>query len=121
MRPGESADDSVTKPRHTEVGLGVAQEGGEKDFASEFGERDAGLGADTEILLGELSRNFVRQHRRLLGLAQYLQRLDAYFGVGVFKQGQGRGHVSDLAETNAHAVTPDRMDAGEAVRSGLQR
>jgi hypothetical protein len=54
----------VTKPRHTEVGLGVAQEGGEKDFASEFGERDASLGADTEILLSELSRNFVRQSSR---------------------------------------------------------
>ena len=54
------------------------------------------------------------------GFAQHLQHLDANFGISIVEQGQRSSHVGDLAEADTHAVTPDRVDAGEARRVCLQ-
>ena len=45
-----------------EIGLGVLEERVERDFASEFGERDTSLGADAEIFVRELSADLTGEH-----------------------------------------------------------
>ena len=54
LRSGETADEAMAQPRHPQVGFGISQQGCERDFAPEFCQRDAGLGADAEIALAEL-------------------------------------------------------------------
>ena len=88
MSSGETADEPVTEPRQTEGGLAVLQEVSEGDFAPEFGERDAGLGAQAEVWSGRLLDYFVRERLGRSGFAQDFQRLHDDLAVGVIEQGQ---------------------------------
>ena len=69
----------------------------------------------------ELSGRLGDQDVGWLGLAQYLERLDADLAIFVVQEGEGSGGVRNLAMAQSHAVTPNRMDAGEADSFRLLR
>ena len=82
-------------------------------MGASLSERDASLGADTKIGLVELSGDLTGDRRRRLSFAQYLQRLNADLAIFVLQEGEGSGGVRNLPMAQSHAVTPNRMDAGE--------
>ena len=135
LGPRQAHDQAVTQPGHLQVGARILKEARSRNLGAhqtdatdpQAPQREAGLHPEARIPCAELGQHlfgeqvgdfrFKRQTggRRHATFGENLERLHADFLVGV-SQKLGRPlERRELAMPQAHAPTPNRVDAGEAL------